>query len=282
MKIFPLIEQVLDELYNQILGPEAKKDAKVNRSLDMLATRYGQLRGKDEPIDYSEPATRLAYIYKYVTCHSNLVYTRMSKSSNLRDLFDNNTVRVACIGGGPGSDFLGILKYCIECDKHPELKCQLFDREIAWGESWEDVDDKISADNKLHTRTVYQPLDVTEPASYLAKKKYLEQSDLFTMIYFVSEVYSILDEGADDYFDNLFSGMRRGAQVLYIDNNHSDFTSWVEKKFDKHNLKIVRHSDGKETMPIEEEKRDLGKYYNKFGSSPKLEADVAWRVALKR
>jgi hypothetical protein len=139
-----------------------------------------------------------------------------------------------------------------EGDKKPELKCQLFDREIAWGESWENVDDKISADNKLHTRTVYQPLDVTTPATYLAKRKYLEQSDLFTMIYFASEVYGLLDDGADDYFNRLFSGMRRGAQVLYIDNNHSDFTSWVEEKFDKPSLKLVHHSDGKDTMPIEE------------------------------
>jgi len=56
----------------------------------------------------------------------------------------------------------------------------------------------------------------------------------------------------------------------------------VEEKCDKHNLKLVRHSAGKETMPIEEEKRDLGKYYKKFGSSPKSDADVAWRAALKR
>jgi hypothetical protein len=281
MKIFPLIEQVLDELYDQISGSQAEKDEQVNCSIAMLSARYGRLRNKDEPIDYSEPATRLAYIYKYVTCHSNLVYTRISKSRHLRALFENDAVRVACIGGGPGSDFLGILKYCIKNDKHPELKCHLFDREIAWGGSWEDVDDKISADNRLHTLTVYQLLNVTEPTSYLVKKKYLAQSDLFTVIYFASEVYCFLRHDADDYFNVLFDGMHTGAQVLYIDNNHSDFTGWVEKKFRKHNLEIMCELEGTQKMPDEEEKRDLGKYYKKFGS-PKLEADVACRIALKR
>ncbi len=138
----------------------------MNRQLAMLKDRYSNLIKKRSPIDYSDPATRLAYIYKYVTCHSNLVYTRIERLSDLGDLFDNDAVRVVCVGGGPGSDFLGILKYCVEYGKNPKLKCSLFDREIAWGETWEDVDDKISVGDKLHTRTVYQPLDVQDPKTY--------------------------------------------------------------------------------------------------------------------
>ena len=197
-------------------------------------------------------------------------------------MFDGKSVRVACLGGGPGSDFLGILKYCIEYHRTPELKCDLFDREAAWGESWSDVDDKISTEDKLHTRTVYQHLDVTEPATYEWREKYLKQSDLFTMIYFLSEVYNLMDDGADDYFNHLLGGIRSGALVLYVDNNHSAFTSWIEGKFKTHKLKIVGHGDGRETLPTDEEKRDLGKYYDKFNSQPRLEADIAWHIARKR
>ena len=100
----------------------------------------------------------------------------------------------------------------------------MFDREAAWEESWEDVDDKISAQDSIHTRTVYYPLDVTRTETYAAKAKYLK-SDLFTMIYFVSEVYRFPQNGAEAYFDHLFAGMRKGALVLYIDNNVSDFTN---------------------------------------------------------
>jgi hypothetical protein len=35
-------------------------------------------------------------------------------------------------------------------------------------------------------------------------------------------------------------------------------------------------------MPLEEEKTELGKYYGKFGSDPKLNADIAWRIARKK
>lgn len=102
------------------------------------------------------------------------------------------------------------------------------------------------------------------------------------MIYFLSEVYNLMDDGADDYFTHLLGGIRSGALVLYVDNNHSAFTSWIEGKFKTHKLKIVGHGDGRETLPTDEEKRDLGKYYDKFDSQPKLEADIAWRIARKR
>lgn len=281
MEIFTIIEQVLDELYEQIEGDEKHKDAEVNASLDMLGDSYKRLTSKNEPIDYSNPATRLAYIYKYVTCHSNLVFSRIAGTKCLRRPLEEREVRVSCIGGGPGSDFLGILKYCILSKKNIDLKCSLFDRETAWSESWEDVDDKIQSSIKLRTRTLYVPLDVTNPATYAEKVKYLKQSDLFTMIYFASEVYRFREDGADDYFDDMFSRMREGALLLYIDNNHPEFTNWMDEKFQKHGLKILDSGSGTEKMPTDEEKRDLGKYYNRFSSSPKLEADVCRRVAKK-
>ena len=117
MEIFKLVEQVLDELYAQISGSETAKAAAVNGKLTMLTRRYTDLKREADPIDYSEPATRLAYLYKYVTCHSNLVYTRIKDLRELSDLFEKSSVQVACLRGGPGSDLLGMLKYCADYRK---------------------------------------------------------------------------------------------------------------------------------------------------------------------
>ncbi len=113
-------------------------------------------------------------------------------------------------------------------------------------------------------------------------QKLTEQSDLFSLIYFVSEVYALLKDGAEDYFKQLFSGMRSGALVLYVDNNYSDFTEWVDETLNKYGLDVIKSGNGKQGMPIPEEKQDLGKYYQKFASDPRLDADVAWRLARKR
>jgi hypothetical protein len=41
-------------------------------------------------------------------------------------------VSITCIGGGPGSDFLGIIKYLEHVEKKPALKRILYDKENAW------------------------------------------------------------------------------------------------------------------------------------------------------
>jgi hypothetical protein len=283
VNIFPLIQVVLDELYAQISGAASAKDAAINDRLQDLTKTYSDLTIKRaKAINYTDAARRFAYVYKYVTCHSNLVFTRIEDSKELKALFKNDEVQVACIGGGPGSELLGILKYCAEYGVSPKLKFLLFDGEIAWAETWEDIDDKLKeADEKAPaTRTIYEPLDVTKPEQYEHKSKYLKQSDLFVMVYFVSEVFSFMDK-AQDYFDHLFSGMKKGALILYIDNKHSSFTTWIDKQLAKHGLAVLAAADGLETMPTDEEKTELGKYYGKFKSDPKLNADIAWRIARK-
>ena len=283
MNIFPLIELVLDELYAQVPGSPSQKDKAIKDRLKDLSKTYSDLTVKRKAaIDYTDAARRFAYLYKYVACHSNLVFTRILGSKELQALFNKNEVQVACIGGGPGSELLGILKYCIDKDISPLLKCLLFDGEIAWGESWEDIDDKLNMMDEVKptTRTIYQPLDVTKPEQYGHKTKYFK-SDLFIMVYFVSEVFSFMGK-AQLYFDHLFAGIEKGSLLLYIDNKHSSFTNWIDKQLADNSFKVIAAAEGVEKMPPEEEKTELGKYYGNFESDPKLTADIAWRIARKK
>ena len=110
MNCFQIIKSILDEEYNQIPGNEVEKDEQIEARLNALSNSYAQL-SEGNTISYRDPITRFAYIYRYVTSHANLVCTLLEKNSELNSIFDKERVKVACIGGGPGSDFLGILKY---------------------------------------------------------------------------------------------------------------------------------------------------------------------------
>jgi len=177
---------------------------------------------------------------------------------------------------GPGSEFLGILKYCMLYDRTPELKCILFDREPAWSESWMDVDDKIGPSFRIST--TFNLFDVTDPPSWRVYAKYL-QSDLFAMVYFLSEV-SIARAEAQPYFEALLTGVRAGAYFLFIDNNAVDFYDWFDDLAAAHGVEIISQGSGRETMSPSEEKKTLEPYYTKFGE-PKLQMDVAYRVGVK-
>lgn len=252
------------------------KDEKIREMMRFLEAEYPKLM-QGVKIDYRDITTRFAYIYKYVTSHANLVYQVVNGSTNLASLFDKDKVNVTCVGGGSGSDFLGILKFVIRTGKALFLRCTLFDREQAWAECWNDVDEKLEA--RVRISTFFQPFDVTVERTWSEHRKYL-QSDLFTMIYFMSEIDS-LRPYAEPFFSNLFAQAKQGAMFLYIDNNNAQFYDWFDTLAANNSLTVLQSGQlGMRIEDLSEEKTDLAEYWDKFGN-PKLKANVAFRVCRK-
>jgi hypothetical protein len=276
MKCFQLVKTVLDEVYAIIPGDVVSKDTAIRTQLSYLHQKYMNLLNNPEPIDYRDPVTRFAYLYRYVTSHANLVYTLIDSSKYLPALFECESLKITCIGGGPGSDLLGILKYMMNTGRNVPIHCTLYDREQAWGESWSDVDQKVGPGFK--TSTFFQPFDVTDAETWSFHTKYLN-SDLFTMIYFLSEVY-LLREQAEPFFMNLFSRARSGSMFLFIDNNSPSFYEWFDMLANRCGLAIVENDNLVMKLPLDEQKTDLGEYFGKFGF-PKMEPNVAYRVCFK-
>ncbi|MGA2225854.1 MAG: hypothetical protein ABSH41_15580 [Syntrophobacteraceae bacterium] len=277
MNCFQLVKSVLDELYVRIPGSsDAEKDEKINKKLRTLEAQYANL-AQGSNVDYRDITTKFAYIYKYVTSHANLVYQIISESEQLRSLLENNKVNVTCVGGGPGSDLLGILKYVMRYNLKPFLRCALFDGDESWGECWSDVDEKL--ETRIRISTYCQPLNVCSMDTYCNNSKYLN-SDLFTFIYFMSEIHSRRKE-AEHFFSRLFADAKKGALILYIDNNNHQFYDWFDSLAHDNSWEIIQSDES--WMQIDdysEEKRDLQEYWDKFGF-PKIRANVAHRVCRK-
>jgi len=276
MNCFQLIKSVLDEEYEQIPGTEKEKDAAIKAALVQLRKHYQNVTSKGA-FDYKERVIRFAYIYSYVTCHANLVYGLIERSTPLRALFDRDEVEVACIGGGPGSDFLGVLKYLMEGGLTPRVRCWSFDCEQAWTDSWSDVDRKLDPKFRLTVQPI--AIDVTNPESWKVHTKYFG-ADLFTMVYFYSEV-SKNRALAEEYFATLFQRAKSGSAFLFIDNRAAEHYGWFDEMVKKYGIDLLDRGEERLTTPFEEEKKDLGDFYAKFGD-PKLEASVGWRIGIKR
>lgn len=278
MNCFQLIKTVLDEAYVQIPGKtDADRDEAIRGECTKLSQAYAKLRNEG-CLDYRNPARRFAYILKYTTSHANIVYERIAGSKHLQALFGRPKLAVSCVGGGPGSDFLGILKYCEKHKRCPEIVCNLLDRDPTWGESWSDVGDKVGTSLKL--RTTFNSFDVTNSESWHVFTKHFA-ADFFTLVFFISEVYA-LRQMAEAYFDALFSSMKKDAILLYVDNNSSEFYGWFDELVKRHGLTVLESGSGRAQMPYDEEKSDLGEYAkNGRFESPKLKSDIAWRVVQK-
>ncbi|MBL8760168.1 MAG: hypothetical protein JNL50_02610 [Phycisphaerae bacterium] len=275
-----LIKVVLDEAYQDIPGTTAEKDKAIKSELERLSANYGDLKNsKRVAIDYSSAVARFAYIYKYTVAHADYIKQVIESNKALRDLFTRTDVAVACLGGGPGSDLLGILKYMIKAGSKSALTCYLFDRERAWGDSWSEVAKTLKATFPLFP--VFQQMDVTDKTTWEGYKKFLH-ADLFTMSYFLSEVWSFQKEAAA-FFEHVFKHAKKGAMFLFIDNNDQkgEFPAWFDSMAKAHGVTVVASNACEMAFSVDEEKKDLDPYYTKF-DWPKRKSNVVVRVGIKQ
>lgn len=97
-----LLKPVLDDAYERIPMGQKAKDKAINTRLAELSKSYEDLT-QGEDIDYSEPVTRFAYIYRYVSCHANIVREFIKENTELAALFDQPKVRVVSVGAEHGA-----------------------------------------------------------------------------------------------------------------------------------------------------------------------------------
>lgn len=281
MNIFQLIKSVLDWEFERIKAPSRERRLNlINNRHSELSLAYGDLTDDNRVRpSYSDPATRFAYIYKYTTCHADIVYSCISAYKELARLFEGDGwIKIACIGGGPGSDLIGVLKYALLEKKVKSIKCFLLDKESAWGDTWSDIEEH-SDDLPFRLSTHFQALDVTDATTWSAQTKY-HSSDLFTFVYFLSEIYRY-DTASRSFFEELVGRAGSGAHFLFIENDAPEFIAQIQRFSSEYGLRVVGSSSGTYQTDTNEEKTDLNPYFNELRDSPKIRARIYKALMVK-
>jgi len=276
LKVFEIIKRVLD---SEFLNIEAEDNAGridlVNQEILNLDAAYRELTDESaNPPNYRSPAARFAYIYKYTTCHADIVCKALGQNNivSLRRLFEGDDwLKVACIGGGPGSDFIGVLKYLALSNIRKNLRCFLLDSEPAWGDTWSEVDEQAEG-LEIRISTHYQELNVCEPDTWDKQTKYYG-ADLYTLIYFLSEVYRRRNE-AENFFRNLVMNVKPGAVFLVVDNNSPDFVNYISSLANEIGLKSLGRQEKTFVLGPDEQKSALGDYLDQLNHNPKCRTKI--------
>jgi ribosomal protein RSM22 (predicted rRNA methylase) len=287
MTIFQLVKLALDKLYAQ--GEEEygeNLDEEIKKRIDYLSEVYGRLNRFDrEPVDYRDPATRFAYAYKYVPVHGDYIVQILQKVRRKIGgvIFKNDAARLSCIGGGPGSDLIAILKYIDEnkdTENIKKLTCFLLDKENAWGGTWTEIFDSLISSIQLVTHS--RNLDVLDSNTWKWQRDFLS-ADIFTMIYFISEIYSF--GNSDDimnFWNAIFYKSKPGALFVYIDNGHDEFTRYFDKFRRDASLECLIEEENTEIIPrFSEQSSEFTKYKTKFKINPKIKSYITYRVLRK-
>lgn len=284
MTMFELVKIALDDLYGQ--GEDkygAKLDAIVKDKMLYLSEAYKNLRDEHrEPLDYKDPATRLAYVYSYVASHADYmvqVFEKLRRREG-KCVFSENHLRVSCVGGGPGSDFLAMLKFLSEYNESVEkITCYLLDREQAWADTWTELDDSLSSE--INLKTNFQMLDVTKKASWEYQTNF-KKADVFTFSFFISEVYNIGNGAPASFFSEVIRDSKPGAYFVYVDNGHEVFNSYFDNLCNASGLELIVSETDTPMIPRFTEQADtLKQYTDRFGRMPKLRSYLSYRVLRK-
>ncbi len=279
---FKLVKSVLDDLNGLVTKKHgANATGQIKSRLQTLSGEYVNLTSTLRvPVDYADPVTRFAYVYSYVAAHSSYVKQRLLNCEELRaKLKGNDPLRVTCVGGGPGSEMLGLLQACIFVNRKSPLSVWLLDREESWSETWGEIDSRLEADFKLSTN--FRQTDVTTYKNFDNLQKAFS-SEIFIMSFFLSEIFSFGAQ-AKPFFDQLVSDMPSGSMVLYIDNSSHQFTQYAESIFSSSKFEILLDETKERLLPgSSEQTSDLEPYKSQFERSPKVTSQATVRVWRKK
>jgi hypothetical protein len=270
---FEMVAKVLDRAYDELDDP--KKDDLIAKGLDDLSSHYANVLTNGGP-SYVSDVVRFGYVFRYATAHADYLNQAMAFSPDLRRGLDCTHVNITCIGGGPGSDVLGFVKYLLKQESRPKVTYWVLDKEQSWVDTWGDLD-AIASDEIMTSRN-FLAVDVTNKGSYEGYKKPF-QADIFTLLYFLSEIFRF-KEAATQFLDYCLSKMKKGALLVALDFEDTRLQEWIDGLAQKCGLETVESAEMRLVVGFDEQKANLQKYIDKFGS-PKLQAQIMFRVYKK-
>lgn len=92
------------------------KDDTLKKAANDVAKSYIQksLQKGSTFLDYNNPSNRCAYLYKFATAHTGLAakyFQKLIKKKEVLNILNSKKqIRICCLGGGPGTDVVGIFK----------------------------------------------------------------------------------------------------------------------------------------------------------------------------
>lgn len=181
--------------YCQDKGITAQKvDLEIAQHIKNTADQH---KNPDPDIDYQDALCRLGYLYVHVGANARIFEDTISQSPMLSHFIQSNSgqsISICAVGGGPGTELLGLAKYLLLQRRIPsDISFTILDSVPQWAETWGYLSDVVQEifKNELNTSPVihrtFQPMDVTDPTNYTDYPSMFRRLNLVVYNYLLSE-----------------------------------------------------------------------------------------------
>jgi len=246
-----VLDAVRDRFSSEELNAKSQQQSRAYKCLLHMS--------ESDSIPFEDAAERAAYLRVYLRVHALMVDTAIKSCRPLMELLQKPLLRVHGIGGGPGSDAVGVLHYLESQGLAPRLGFSFYDKVKEWLLVWQDV--WLSLPTRITLNATYVPFDVTNRTDVAAIPQWFAKAELVTMVKFASAVYF---KYPLDFYVAMFRALPPGCIVMLIDN----WCPWPD--YDKFSEPVRRAAEecGMETL-VNENKMAVQ------GQSQALLADVS-------
>lgn len=200
----------------------------IRRTLDETHAQYWE----DIPqIDYHDSLCRLGYLHRHVPANATL-FDKMLASDVEAEVFSAATLNVCALGGGPGTELLGLAKHILrQRDNGPrKVVFRVLDIVPQWAEIWEQLkeatvnfcESAVKNEPAYHNFTLppmeanFLTFDVFDPRSYQDYAFQFSKTDLVVCNYLFSENKTKLEE-ARLAINHLMEATKPGCLFVVID-----------------------------------------------------------------
>jgi hypothetical protein len=279
-----VLEQAVDAYATAAGKPVSDVLAEIRTHIDETAKEHR----KDEPeINYENPLCRLGYLYRHATANATLFELVLKDSGELRSLVRNSAnkrINLCAIGGGPGTELLGLAKFMIRrrTDFPKKITFTVLDAVPQWAETWQQLADAVEAELQRTAEEngatsspviapVFLPLDVLDAESYRSYAYQFSGTQAMIFNYLFSERKTRLAD-AESAVAALHSMAPPGCIFVVIDRLEHDnaFSNSVRDMFQKRFSKPIQLHTFGGCLDSDEQSVDMGKLLNKALGNPRV------------
>lgn len=280
--IYDVVKNTLSALDEQGTADHEDWETLVADRLESLEISYTNLRDPNRDlIDYSDQATQSAYVFRYVLGHAefNYQFLKMARAKIGAPLFTDTVLTVTSLGGGPGSELLGLIKYLDEGNGEPNVTRIIYtviDKEKNWQHIAKLVADMVTT--KIDITITYQSFDVSSGA--VPGNITLDQEDAVFMSFFISEVCALPKSAqVQSNIATLLKGLPSKSLLFYKDSNAFSFYSFFNKQVNTANcyeeLLDITHNY---KIPMPDFDGIMEDYVSDYDYRPKLSSNAVSKV----
>ncbi len=263
--------------------------------------------GHPPQIPFESVVYRSAYLYEYAPANALAVEDVLNYDAEnqglISDLLTSKLrISLCCLGGGPGSEILGVAKWLARKQLDAtQLEVVIIDKCLEWQNQWRSVRDTLNTNFSAGISTSAQRRRLVVPKGFVKADVVDPQSaqlpplvhgyDLYIVSYVVSHIYT--SDGLSrfrQFMRSVIESAPQGSKFLFIDRGgeqkQDGVVNWQESV--RH---LLSYPGIEISAPVglaskspgdhREQKADLGVLYQYMNLEPRLGWDIFWMVGTK-